>query len=139
MRRRVMAINFDKALGVYESALRLRAQRAELLSSNLVNVDTPNYKARDFDFHSALASAVGSQHTASSINQTQSQHLDNSSGLAGVNSLSYRTPTQPSIDGNTVDEHLEHAEFMANNLEFQTSFTLLNGRFRSLLTAIRGE
>jgi flagellar basal-body rod protein FlgB len=134
-----MAINFDKALGVYESALRLRAQRAEVLSSNLVNVDTPNFKARDFNFHQALSQAVNRQSSGADIVQTQNQHLGSGSGVPGLNSLAYRTPSQPSIDGNTVDEHMEHAEFMSNNLEFQTSFTLLNGRFKSLLSAIRGE
>ena len=53
--------------------------------------------------------------------------------------VQFRTPTQPSLDGNTVEEQVEHAEFMQNSLEYQTSFTLLNGRFRSLMSAIKGE
>ncbi|MCZ7140521.1 flagellar basal body protein, partial [Salmonella enterica subsp. enterica] len=34
-------------------ALKLRARRQEVLTSNISNVDTPNYKAVDFDFQSA--------------------------------------------------------------------------------------
>ena len=45
-----MAISFESALGVHESAFKLRAQRAELLADNMANVDTPNYKAKDLDF-----------------------------------------------------------------------------------------
>lgn len=125
-----MAISFNEALGTYESALKLRAKRAEVLSSNLVNADTPNYKARDFDFHSALKNEIARNSTKGA--QPTS---------AGVNDLpmQYRTPTQPSIDGNTVDEHLEHSQFMQNSLEFQTAFTLLNSRFKGLVSAIRGE
>ena len=41
-----------------ETALSLRAQRQEVLASNIANADTPNYKARDIDFASALQSAM---------------------------------------------------------------------------------
>lgn len=134
-----MAINFQQALGTFETALKLRAQRAEVLSANLANADTPNYKARDFDFHSALQGAQ-QQQASGGLHTTQNRHLDAGlQALPGGTSLSYRTPAQPSIDGNTVDEHIEHAEFMENSLEFQTAFTLLNSRFKGLISAIRGE
>lgn len=132
-----MAINFQQALGTYETALRLRAQRAEILSSNLANADTPNYKAKDFDFHTAMQNAMQPQGTAG-LHTTNNRHQNAGNSVLGT-PLSYRTPTQPSIDGNTVDEHIEHAEFMENSLEFQTAFTLLNSRFKGLLSAIRGE
>jgi flagellar basal-body rod protein FlgB len=133
-----MAINFNDALGTFESALKLRSQRAEILSSNLVNADTPNYKARDFDFHAALRNEMA-RNEARTAHPT-SAHVtsnagDDNSGLL----LQYRTPAQPSVDGNSVDEHLEHAEFMENSLEFQTAFTLLNSRFKGLVSAIRGD
>jgi flagellar basal-body rod protein FlgB len=133
-----VAINFQQALGTFESALRLRAERAEVLSANLANADTPNYKARDFDFHTALQNAQ--QQAGGGLQVTQNRHLDAGLGTTpGGAPLSYRTPSQPSIDGNTVDEHIEHAEFMENSLEFQTAFTLLNSRFKGLISAIRGE
>lgn len=50
-------------------ALALRAERQQVLASNLANADTPNYLARDFDFGRALRSAVaglGSDPAASS-------------------------------------------------------------------------
>lgn len=40
----------DMALGFHENALRLRAERQQVLASNIANADTPNFKARDFDF-----------------------------------------------------------------------------------------
>lgn len=133
-----MAISFNEALGTYESALKLRSKRAELLSSNLVNADTPNYKARDFDFHSALKSEM-SRNNASTMQATKVDHFAMGHDLNGGLALQYRTPTQPSVDGNTVDEHLEHAQFMENSLEFQTAFKLLNSRFKGLVSAIRGD
>jgi flagellar basal-body rod protein FlgB len=122
-----VAISFDNALGTYEAALKLRSKRAEVLASNLANADTPNYKARDFDFHKVLDSQLSSAVKGGNID-------------AKVNNMmQYRTPSQPSIDGNTVDEHIEHAAYMENNLEFQTAFTLLNSRFKGLTSAIRGD
>src|SRR5687768_6295842 len=113
-RRLQVAINFQQALGIYESSLRLRSQRAEVLSSNLANVDTPNYKARDFDFNAALNQAMAGT-AAGDVRQTQERHLPAVGSGGNVGQMFYRTPTQPSIDGNTVDEHIEHAEFMSNN------------------------
>ena len=49
-----MPINFDSALGIHADALRIRTQRAEMLATNLANADTPNFKAKDMDFQSAL-------------------------------------------------------------------------------------
>lgn len=40
-------------------ALALRSERQSVLASNIANVDTPNYKARDFDFGAALSKATG--------------------------------------------------------------------------------
>ncbi len=131
-----MAISFHQALGTYEAALKLRTKRAEVLASNLANSDTPNFKAKDFDFQKALSSQLQMSKAGG-----QGSHLQQvqTTQTAVHNALQYRVPTQPSIDGNTVDEHLEHAEFMANSLEHQTAFTLLNSRFKGLISAIRGD
>ena len=49
-----MSISFDKALGIHESALHFRSERAGVLANNLANIDTPNFKAKDLDFKQAL-------------------------------------------------------------------------------------
>jgi len=46
---------------------------------------------------------------------------------------------QPAIDGNTVDAQLEQANYTENAVQFQTSFTLLNSKFKGLISALRGE
>lgn len=133
-----MSINFENALGIREHAMRLRADRANVLSSNLANIDTPNYKARDIDFQAALKSRMN-QGSPSRIHATHSGHISNSQIVGGDIEKKYRVPSQPSIDGNSVEEHVEHAEFMKNNLDFQVAFTLLNSGFKGLSKALRGE
>lgn len=134
-----MGISFDKALGVHQAALQLRTQRASLLAGNLANADTPNYQAKDIDFQAALKAQMGTSTSSLTMKSTAKGHINQSSVKAGEAETLYRIPGQPSIDGNTVDEQVEHAEFMKNNLEFQATFTFLNSKFKGLTKAIRGE
>ena len=55
---------FDNALGISTQVLALRSQRMNLLSANIANAETPNYKARDIDFRAALTQASSSQEGA---------------------------------------------------------------------------
>ena len=132
-----MSISFDKALGIHDDAMLFRARRAAVLANNMANADTPNYKARDLDFSRTLKS-VSDSSQQSSLARTDTRHIQARS-MGGDADLLYRTPQQPSIDGNTVEEDVEHANYMENALEFQASFTFLNSKFKGLMTAVRGE
>jgi flagellar basal-body rod protein FlgB len=134
-----MAINFDAALGIHESALRVRAQRAELLASNLVNADTPHYKAQDIDFKTALNNAVKS-HTPSQMTTTNSKHIAMPHGQEGLLApIQFRMSLQDSLDGNTVDEHTEKSQFMQNAVQYQASLEFLGSKFTGLKKALRGD
>ncbi|MFP3480770.1 flagellar basal body rod protein FlgB, partial [Burkholderia sp. SIMBA_057] len=50
-----MLDKLDAALKFGTEALNLRAQRQEILASNIANADTPGYQARDIDFASELS------------------------------------------------------------------------------------
>lgn len=132
-----MGISFESALGMREHALMLRAERASVLSSNLANADTPNYKARDIDFQSELKRRMTSNETHH-MATTRAGHMKINTDMSGDNQL-YRVPGQPSIDGNSVESHVEHAEFMKNSMEFQVAFTLLNSSFKGIRKAVKGE
>lgn len=135
-----MPVNLDTYLGVHATALKLRSQRTEVLAANLANADTPNYKARDIDFKSALAAAGGDRASGVHLATTRAGHI----GAATVNGtpspdLKYRTPLAPSLDGNTVDTQLEQAAFAENAVRFQATLSFLSARFRGLMTAITGQ
>jgi flagellar basal-body rod protein FlgB len=132
-----MSISFEKALGIHEDALRVRGQRASILANNLANVDTPNYKAKDLDFKQVLAQKSASQQRFA-VQVTHQRHISGA-GLSEDPNVLYRVPHQPSIDGNTVEDQIEHAEYMKNALAFQASFTFLNNKFKGLTSALRGE
>ena len=56
-----MAISFDKAFGIHQYTLSVRSKRAEVLSSNIANADTPGFKARDINFSPSLVGALQQQ------------------------------------------------------------------------------
>ena len=48
-------------------------------------------------------------------------------------------PTQMALDGNTVEEEQEKADFADNALRYQASLRFLGNRVQGLMSAIRGE
>ncbi len=129
-------MNIDNAFGIHAQALMLRSHRAELLASNMANADTPNYKAKDFDFQATLAR---SKNDLPVLANTQQQHIQAGNAKLDNAHMQFRLPSQPSLDGNTVDADIERSEFMQNSVMYQASLRFLNGRVSGLLTAIRGE
>src|SRR5215467_8497353 len=57
--RMEMISKLDDAFRFHQVALNLRAERQQILASNIANASTPNYKARDIDFAPALQQALG--------------------------------------------------------------------------------
>lgn len=136
-----MAINFDKALGIHEQALMLRAQRNGILATNIANADTPNFKARDIDFSAAMATLQGGSSNTVSLQATQPGHIgvDANNTLSPLGAqLQYRLPQQPSLDGNTVETHVEEAAYADNALRYQASLQFLGSKFATLKSVING-
>jgi len=133
-----MRFNLDKAMGIYETALYVRAKRGSILASNLANSDTPNFKARDIDFKSVLRNAAGVS-SSSSMTATNAKHIIPGGNSAQTADLLYRHPHQPAIDGNTVDAQIEKTKFAENAMQYQTSLSFLTGKIKNLTSAIKGE
>jgi flagellar basal-body rod protein FlgB len=141
------SVNFksDPLLGNHAQALQIWQQRAELLSSNLANADTPDYLARDVDFRKALSDATsqgngeGNGDGPLQMAATQSGHIGgNNASTAGANALAYRVPIQPSMDGNTVDTQVEQAQFASNAVHYQASLAFITSSIHTMKTAITG-
>lgn len=130
----------DNNMQFHETALRLREQRQQVLASNIANADTPNYKARDFNFSQAMHKALAPQAgAANELNKTSTMHLSGVSGTSvGGVPLQYRGVQQGSVDGNTVDMDVERNQFTDNALRYEASLTVMSGQIKSLLAAIQG-
>ncbi len=130
-----MKISFANVFSLHPQALALRARRTEVLASNLANADTPHYKARDFDVDRLLREATA---PTLPLRVTHVSHI-NPSPSPLEEKLLYRVPQQASLDGNTVEEPIEQAEFAENALRYQASLQFINGKISSLMLALRGE
>lgn len=134
----------DSAFSFHQGALRIRAQRQEVIAANIANADTPNYKARDIDFKSAMQQATQSTSGGGlSTIKTSEKHLDaiatNNSNSAGPGKPLFRPVLQGSVDGNTVDMDIERNEFADNAIRYEASLLMMNGQIKKMLTAIQGQ
>ncbi len=95
-----------------------------LLASNIANASTPGFKAKDLDFQAALQAAEGPGGIGDAT-------------FGGA--LRFRNPSQPSLDGNTVELSAEQTAFAENAVQYQTTLSFLNGRIGQITRALRGE
>jgi flagellar basal-body rod protein FlgB len=133
-----MIDKLDAALRFNREALNLRTQRQEVLAANIAHADTPNYKARDFDFASRLTQAVEQGRGGQSVQMaaTSPRHIQaQASSSIPDGDLLYRVPSQSSIDGNTVEMDAERINFADNALRYEANLTVVSAKIKSLLSA----
>ncbi len=133
----------EENLRTYRTALGVRSHRQELLASNIANADTPHFKARDVDFKSALATALGTSGADMSgpldMARTQRGHLAGDGTNPYGAAVKYRAEYQGAVDGNTVNMDVERASFAENALQVEALITFINKRFEGLQRAISGQ
>ncbi len=149
-----MFANLTSGLDFQSKALVLRAERQQVLASNMANADTPGYVARDFNFKEALSqqtqtsdSELSSSGKGLSLNTdsslTNARHLPlsnlNDSELSGSNAMGYAVQTQPSLDGNSVDMDRERANFVDNSVRYESTLRFINVQSKTILSAIQGQ
>lgn len=109
--------------GIHGMALELRSQRMGVIASNIANAGTPGYKARDFDFATAL--------------KARTAGMDAS--RAEATATRFRLPVMPSLDGNTVEMATEQTAFAENALGYSATLTFVRGRVDIINRALKGE
>ena len=101
--------------------------REEVLTNNIANVDTPNYKRQDVEFSSYLANAL-QRSGKNSASLTQRVNNVNYYDLAirtytDNSTLSYRT------DGNNVDLSTENVELASEQINYNALIDSINNEF----------
>lgn len=109
--------------------------RQRLLSNNISNIDTPNYKRRDVDFVTTLRNQVEKKSSLSLVT-TDSAHIAGS----GKANKSFNSPllknTSYRNDRNNVDVDVEMAEVAKNGIYYNTLSRQINAQFRILKDVI---
>jgi flagellar basal-body rod protein FlgB len=126
----------DLALGTQATALTLRARRQQAISSNIANADTPGYQAVDVDFSKSFRN-VQTNNTAE-LKVTASGHQQSTSAFAGLSTVR-RVSLEAAADGNSVDMDVERARFADNAVRYEAALRFLNGKIKTLLSAVQGQ
>ena len=112
---------FDTTQIGLQRAISGAAQRQSALAANLANANTPNYKPRDVDFHSALRAAFASGE----------RDRVATAGFAETTQTDVMRP-----DGSGVDVDVESAKMAQNGLEYQALVQVARGRIDILESAM---
>ena len=132
------------ALEFQSQALVLRAERQRVIAGNIANADTPGFKARDFDFATALRNATSARAGAEASGADLGRGLG--SGLArdvltpggkAQLALNYAQPNQTQLDNNTVDMNRERGAFVDNAVKYEATLRFINGSVRTLQDAMK--
>ena len=121
-----MSLNLNQLLAVHEDMLKYHISNAEVLASNIANVDMPNYQARGLSF-------------ADYVKQVEDQISGSGITPEPSSDLKYRIAEQPSQDGNTVDIGQAQARFSENAMDYRTSYSFLNLQLKGIKEAIDGQ
>ena len=121
-------------LKVHSESLARRSKRNEILSSNIANAATPNFKAKDLDFTEMLNNKMG----FGEVKTSNQRHFKMAFG-PNEQGVKFRQNVTPSKDGNTVELHVEQMQFSENVMRYQSSLEFLNRKIAGLMSAIKGE
>lgn len=130
----------DTTLKALAASLNFRTMRQELLSSNIVNSDTPGYKAQRLSFEDALARAIDIDNQQNLQTDDVKHYNVGGGGFANLQPEVYENPNGVvSEDGNTVDRDAELAEMAENKILYDATVQLLNKKLGIMKYAISSE
>jgi flagellar basal-body rod protein FlgB len=124
-------MQFSPVIRALERSLDASSLKQNVITQNIANVDTPNYKAKEVVFQRELEKQLEAY-------KTNSKHMDFKYGDDAA--LSVReVQTQSYLhNGNNVDIDREMAEMAKNQIYHQALVDRLNGKFNSMKLVIRG-
>ncbi len=120
---------FDKTMGLVQRSLDLRASRHQIISSNVANIETPDYVTKDLPFQKIFERFMETSPTLP-LQRTHSAHLPASEGQPFPQDFSTEVEADPSGAGVNIDQ--EMAKLAENNLMFQAGVQALIKKFEAL-------
>ncbi|MBO5426409.1 MAG: flagellar basal body rod protein FlgB [Lachnospiraceae bacterium] len=125
--------NIYNYVNILDKAADAANLRNELISNNIANVDTPNYKRKDINFESILQAEL-----AGGTDSLYDRVVEANKDLTVLDpqiytdnaNLSYR------LDGNNVDIATEEAYLAENQIKYQALVDLMNQEFSRYKTVL---
>ncbi|HUJ19166.1 MAG TPA: flagellar basal body rod protein FlgB [Nitrospirota bacterium] len=117
------------SMKILERLVQQTGIRHGVLASNIANVDTPNYRARDVSFGQVLGSEM---HMVT----TDPQHLQAGESAAGAGEVQGED-SRPWADKNNVEMDLEVAKMTENAMLMEAAVTLLTKKIQMYKNAMK--
>ena len=125
---------FDQTLSTLERSLDYSTLKNKVISNNIANVDTPNFKSQKVEFKNVLNEAINNQMTTK---RTHPKHYS-----FNTNHTPFQVVTNNQFtfnqNGKNVDIYKEMPDLAKNQLYYRGLFDRVNGKFSTLQTVIRG-
>lgn len=128
---------FGDTYAILEKSMNLRSQRHTVISANIANAETPNYKAVKVDFEDELKRVVP-QKDQLNLKVTSTRHVTTSCRIEDVQAKPTIEKTEAlRADENTVDLDKEFVALSKNKLMYDVSTEIISRKLKGLLTAIK--
>lgn len=126
-----MIIDYNSVVNPLALDLDDRVMRNQLIASNVANVDTPGYVAKEVKFEHILADTMDDMN----MKRTNPKHLDDGAGSLRVNEV-IDNPNPGRPDGNNVNIDDEMMKLTENYMQFNAAVQLLSKHLRGIQDAI---
>ena len=120
-------------VNVLDKAADACSVRGKLISNNMANVNTPNYKRQDIEFNSFLEAALSDGSTLDEAVSNVQDHLMEMNGVVYTDNstLSYR------LDGNNVSIDTEEVYQAENSIRYQALIDQMTQEFNRMKAVLK--
>nr|WP_309475260.1 flagellar basal body rod protein FlgB [Bacillus sp. 03113] len=125
---------FSNTMSLIESALGYSSLKQKVISQNIANIDTPNYKAKNVSFKEILQKETSQNLVANRSDQRHISFENNQNQMGSV----VRRNTTYNHNGNSVDLDQEMSDLASNQIYYNALVERMNGKFSTLQNVIRG-
>ncbi|MCY8505555.1 flagellar basal body rod protein FlgB [Bacillus atrophaeus] len=124
---------FSGTIQNLENALGRVNVKQKVITNNIANIDTPNYKAKKVSFQNLLNQESSRLESV----KTDYRHVD-FSDTGSNGSIIANSNTAYQQNGNNVDVDKEMTDLAENQINYQALVERMSGKFNSLKTVLTG-
>jgi flagellar basal-body rod protein FlgB len=130
---------FEGAISVLQKSLNRASLRHSVITSNIANIDTPNYKAFEVVMEDVRQKKGGFSGTLQLV-RTEPQHLNGRRQASDQVKIKASQPLPFNLraDGNTVDLDRTMGKLAENTIMYRIAAQLIRRKFQGLKNVIKG-
>ncbi|MBW2436571.1 MAG: flagellar basal body rod protein FlgB [Deltaproteobacteria bacterium] len=130
---------FEGAISLLQKSLNRASLRHKVITSNIANIDTPNYKAFEVVMEDVRQKKGGFSGTLQLV-RTEPQHLNGRRQASDQVKIKASQPVPFNLraDGNTVDLDRTMGKLAENTIMYRIAAQLIRRKFQGLKNIIKG-